>query len=143
MKILKPFLPAELFGFAVFALAGITAVGAEPRVDRPQADQDAGKSEPAKPKGTPETGVGENERDELEQLLEEAEKERLAYSPDKKLLAHLDRRQVTVWSIEERRRLHQIVLDGRSLAAAFSSESVVFGIRSQLSGSERAIASYG
>jgi hypothetical protein len=73
-------------------------------------------------KGTPETGADVNQRDELDQLLEEVEKERLAYSPDKKLLAHLDRRQVTVWSVKERRQLHQFVLEGRPLAAAFSPD---------------------
>jgi WD40 repeat protein len=80
--------------------------------------------EPAKPEETPETGAEVNQRDELDQLLEEAEKERLAYSPDKKLLAHSDGRQVTVWSVEERRLLHQFVLEGRSPAAVttFSPE---------------------
>ena len=82
------------------------------------ANQDAGKSEPAKPEETPGTSAVENKRDELEQLLEEAEKERLAYSTDKKLLAHSVGRQVTVWSVEERRVLHQFVLEGRSLPAA-------------------------
>jgi hypothetical protein len=86
------------------------------------ADQEAGKREPAKPEETPVTGAGENGRDELDQLLEEARKERLAYSPDKKLLAHLDGRQVTIWSVEERRLLHQFVLDGRPLAVAFSPD---------------------
>jgi WD40 repeat protein len=122
MKLLKPLLPAALFGLAVLALAGITAVGAEPRADWPQADQDASKSEPAKPEETPEMGAGENGRDELDQLLEEAEKERLAYSPDKKLLAHLGRRLVTVWSVGERRQLHRFVLEGRVLTAAFSPD---------------------
>jgi WD40 repeat protein len=61
-------------------------------------------------------------RDELEQLLGEADKERLTYSPDKKLLAHLDGRLVTVWSVEEGRQLHQFVLEGRPLAAAFSPD---------------------
>jgi WD40 repeat protein len=73
--------------------------------------------EPAESEEMPETGAEGNQRDELDQLLEEAEKERLAYSPDKKLLAHSDGRQVTVWSVEERRQLHQFVLEGRLLAA--------------------------
>ena len=64
------------------------------------------------------TGAEVKQRDELQQLLEEAEKERLSYSPDKKLLAHSDGRQVTVWSVEERWRLHRFVLEGRSLPAA-------------------------
>ena len=122
MKLLKPFLPAALFGLAVFVLAGITAVGAEPGADRPQADQDASKSEPAKPEETPEKGAGENRRDELDQLLEDAEEGQLTYSPDKKLLAHLGRHVVTVWSVEERRELHRLVPKGRSLAVAFSPD---------------------
>ena len=74
--------------------------------------------EPAKLEETPETDAEVNQRDELDQLLEEAEKERLAYSPDKKLLAHSGGHQVAVWSVKERRRLHQFVLEGRSLPAA-------------------------
>ena len=86
------------------------------------AKQNAGKSEPAQPEGTPEKGAGENGRDELDQLLDDAEERQLTYSPDKKLVAHLDGRLVTVWSVEERRRLHQFVLEGRPLAAAFSPD---------------------
>ena len=86
------------------------------------ANQDAGKTEPAKPEGSPEKGAGENRRDELEQLLEDAEERQLTYSPDKKLLAHLGQRVVTVWSVEERRQMHRFVLQGRSLAVAFSPD---------------------
>jgi hypothetical protein len=86
------------------------------------ANQDASKSEPSKPEGTSEGGAEENGRNELDQLLEEAEGKQLAYSPDKKLMAHLGRRLVTVWSVEERRQLHQFVLEGRPLAAAFSPD---------------------
>ena len=74
------------------------------------------QSEPAKPEGTSEKVAGENGRDELDQLLEDAEERQLTYSPDKKLLAHLDGRLVTVWSVEERRQLHRFVLEGRPLA---------------------------
>ncbi len=73
------------------------------------------QSEPAKPEGTSEEVVGEEVRDELDQLLDDAEEKQLTYSPDKKLLAHLDGRQVTVWSVEERRQLHRFVL-GREAA---------------------------
>ena len=86
------------------------------------ANQDAGKSEAAKPEGTSKEGAGDSGRNELDQLLEEAEKERLAYSPDKKLLAHLGRRLVAVWSVGERRQLHRFVLEGRPLTAAFSPD---------------------
>ena len=44
MKILKSLLPAALFGLAVFALAGITAVGADPGADSPQADPESDKA---------------------------------------------------------------------------------------------------
>lgn len=80
------------------------------------------QSEPVKPKGTSEEVVGEEVRDELNQLLDDTEEKQLTYSPDKKLLAHLDGHQVTIWSVEERRRLHQFVLEGRPLAAAFSPD---------------------
>lgn len=80
------------------------------------------QSEPAKPEGTSEEVVGEEALDELDQLLDDAEDKQLTYSPDKRLLVHLDGRQVTVWSVEERRQLHRFVLGGRPLAAAFSPD---------------------
>mgnify|MGYP001556393595 FL=1 len=48
------------------------------------------QGEPTKPKGTPEKVAGENGRNELDQLLDDTEVRQLTYSPDKKLLAHLD-----------------------------------------------------
>lgn len=87
-----------------------------------EANPDARQTEPAKAEETPEGGAAENAGDELGQLLEDADEERLACSPDKKLLANLDRRLVTVWSVEERRQLHESVLDGSPLAAAFSPD---------------------
>jgi WD40 repeat protein len=86
------------------------------------ADQDAGKSEPAKPDETLEGGAGETGSNELEQLLEKPEEEQLAYGPNKKLLAHLDGRLITVWSVEEGRQLKQFTVEGRPLAAAFSPD---------------------
>lgn len=80
------------------------------------------QSESAKPEGTPEKVAGENVQNELDQLLEDAGKRQLTYSPDNRLLAHLDERLVTIWSVEERRQLHRFVLDGRPLAAAFSPD---------------------
>ncbi|MEQ9409279.1 MAG: hypothetical protein RIK87_16205 [Fuerstiella sp.] len=80
------------------------------------------QGEPAKPEGTQEKVALENGRNELDQVLEDAEEGQLTYSPDKKLLAHLGRHVVTVWSVEERRKLHRFVLDGRPLAAAFSPD---------------------
>ena len=81
------------------------------------------QSEPAEAAGTPQEVAGEKVRDELDQLLDEAKEKQLTYSPDKKLLAHLDERLVTVWSVEERRLLHRFVLEGKALAvAAFSPD---------------------
>ena len=77
------------------------------------------QGEPAKLEGTQEEVAGENA---LNQLLGDAEEKRLTYSPDKRLLAHLDGHKVTIWSVKERRRLHQFVVEGRPLAAAFSPD---------------------
>jgi len=66
----------------------------------------------------------EKDPDELAQLLEGSRKNQIVYSSDKKLMAHLDRRLVTVWSMEERKRLHKFILEGTSLAAAFSPDGL-------------------
>lgn len=82
-----------------------------------------GQTEPAKLDGTSEGDATENRCDELDQLLEDAEEKQLTYSPDKKLVAHLDGHLATVWSVEERRQLHRFVLEGRAMPfAAFSSD---------------------
>ena len=80
------------------------------------------QSEPAKTEGTSEAVLGEEVRDELNQLLDDTKEKQLTYSPDKRLLAHSDGHQVTIWSVEERRRLHQFALEGRPLAAAFGPD---------------------
>ncbi|MEL6898507.1 MAG: hypothetical protein AAFP90_20620, partial [Planctomycetota bacterium] len=77
------------------------------------------QGEPAKPEGTQEKVAGENP---LNQLLEDAEGKQLAYSPDKKLLGHLDGNVITVWSVEERQKLQRFVLKGRLLAATFTPD---------------------
>ena len=84
-----------------------------------RADQDAGKTEPAEPDGAPEEGVGEDGRNELEPLQQEAG---FAYSRDKKLLALLGQDRVQIWSLEKRRQVHQFLLEGRPLAVAFSPD---------------------
>ena len=80
------------------------------------------QSEPAKLDGTSKEAVGEEVRDELDQLLDDTKGKLLTYSPDKRLLAHLDRHKVTIWSVEESRQLQRFLLEGRSLAAAFSPD---------------------
>ena len=80
------------------------------------------QGEPANMKRTQEEVAEEDARNELEQLLEDAGERQLTYSPDKKLLAHLGGRQVTVWSAEEKRQLDEFNLQGRALAVAFSPD---------------------
>ena len=87
------------------------------------ANQEADKKEPAKPDATPKKTAEENGKNELDQLLEDADERQLIYGPDKKLLAHLDGHIATVWSVEEKRELHRLVLEGRSLpVTAFSPD---------------------
>jgi len=87
------------------------------------ANQEAGTNETAKQEGTPEKGAVEEEKNELDQLLEDADERQLTYSPDKKLVAHLDGHLATVWSVEEKRQLHRFALEGRAMPfAAFSSD---------------------
>lgn len=64
----------------------------------------------------------EKGHDEFNQLLEDIGDKQIVYSNDKNLLVHLNQRLVTVWSVEERRKLHKFVVEGRALAAAFSLE---------------------
>lgn len=80
------------------------------------------QSETAKPESTQEKVAGGNARDDLAQLLEDAKERQVTYSGDKKLLAHIDQHTITVWSTEERRRLHKFVVKGRPLTVAFSPD---------------------
>jgi WD40 repeat protein len=59
---------------------------------------------------------------ELEQVLQDADKLQLAYSPDKKRLAHLSGYWVRVWSLPEKRLLHQFPLEGVPQAVAFNPD---------------------
>jgi WD40 repeat protein len=112
---MKPFLASALFIFAFTGLVGLCVHGAE------SAGTLAGTD---KSEETPEGGDEQNTGNELDQLLKDAEKERLVYSPDKKLVAHLGQHLITVWSVETKRRFHEFVLHGKALAAAFSPDGV-------------------
>jgi len=45
MKMLSPILPIALVGIAVFALVGVTGVGAEPEADKPRADAESDRAQ--------------------------------------------------------------------------------------------------
>lgn len=90
-------------GMAVLVLAVATRAYAAP-------DEDPGNLDSDKVKATP---LEESER------IPDKDHPGVVYSADRKLLAHVDREVVWIWSVPEKRKLQRLVPDGTPLAAAF------------------------